>query len=75
MTRGILRGKQVIKLASPGNRGRGRGRGRVCLSYQNETKCTVRVSTGFTSLIFAVRTSSFATACKKSNNDRLSLPF
>ena len=73
MTRGISRGKQVIKLASPSNRGRGRGR--VCLSYQNKTKCTVRVSTGFTSLIFAVRTSSFATACKKSNNDRLSLPF
>ena len=69
MTRGISRGKQVIKLASTDNRGR------VCLSYQNETKCTVRVSTGFTSLIFAVRTSSFATACKKSNNDRLSLPF
>ena len=37
----------------------------VCLFSQNETKCTVRVSTGFTSLLLAVRTSTFATARKK----------
>ena len=48
---------------------------RVCLFSQNETKCTVRVSTGFTSLLLAVRTSTFVTACKKSNNDSLSSLF
>ena len=61
--------KQVTKIASTGN-----GVG-VCLFSQNETKCTVQVSTGFTSLLLAVRTSTFATACKKSNNDSLSLLF
>ena len=61
--------KQVIKFGSTSNRGR------VCLFSQNETKCTARVSTGFTSLLHAVRISTFATACKKSNNDSLSLLF
>ena len=61
--------KQVTKFASRSNGVR------VCLFSKNETTCTVRVSTGFTSLLLAVRTSTFATACKKSNNDSLSLLF
>ena len=46
-------------------------RGRVCLFYRNETMitslaiCTVRVSTSFTSLLPAVRTSTAAIASGK----------
>ena len=69
MPRGISKGKTSDKICQYGN-----GVG-VCLFSQNETKCTVRVSTGFTSLLLAMRTSTFATACKKSNNDSLSLLF
>ena len=58
MSRGISGGKQVIKFANTGNRGR------VCLFYQNETTIFIvmRVFARFTSLLFAIRTSTVATA-------------
>ena len=49
-------------------------RGQVCLFSQNKrtflvfSKCIVRVSTSFTSLLLPVRTSTVATASKKVNN-------
>ena len=39
--------------------------GTVCYFSQNETTILVRVSTSFTSLLFAVRTSTFASASRK----------
>ena len=56
MSRGISAGKQGIKDANTSKCGR------VCLFSQNNAKCTVRVSTIFASLLFAVRTSTVATA-------------
>ena len=37
--------------------------------FSSYAKCTARVSTKFTSLLLAVRTSTVATTSKKSNND------
>ena len=65
MSHGISGGKQVIKFSNTSNRGR------VYLFCQNKTqfhsraKCTYRVLARFTSLLFAMRTSTIATAYKK----------
>ena len=65
MSRGFSGGKQMIKAANA------RNRGRVCLCYQNMTTIQFsseqpfRVSTRFTTLLFAVRTSTVATASKE----------
>ena len=63
MSRGISRGKQVIKFA---NR---RNRGRVVYSLKRVHdfslgKCTVRVSTSFTPVLLALRTFTVASASR-----------
>ena len=64
MSLGISGGKEVLKFANTSNRGR-------LKQFDNfrHAKCTVRVSTSLTSLLFAVRTPDLRSYCIKKNND------
>ena len=64
MSLGISGGKQVLKFANTSNRGR-------LKQFDNfrRAKCTVRVSTGLTLLLFAVRTPNLRSHYIKKNND------
>ena len=60
---GISGGKQMIKFPCASNCGR------VFQCSQNETTLLVRASPSFTSLLFAVRTYTFASAYRKETGD------
>ena len=64
MSLAISGGKQVLKFANTSNRGR-------LKQFDNfrHAKCTVRVSTGLTLLLFAVRTPDLRSYCIKKNNE------
>ena len=64
MSLGISGGKQVLKFAKTSNRGR-------LKQFDNfrHAKCTVRVSTGLTLLLCAVRTPDLLSYCIKKHND------
>ena len=71
MSLGISGRKQVLKFANTSNRGR-------LKQFDNfrHARCTARVSTSLTLLLFVVRTPDLRLYCiKKSNNDHFHLSF
>ena len=62
MSRGISRGKKVIKFADTSSSAEFDYSIKTRRRFHNHAKCTYRVLAGFTSLLIAMRTSTVAIA-------------